>query len=130
MDTNTNNATEFLAKKFSQIERLTVNIKGFGVCYAKPMTFAEKLQMKGIHEEKNERKQALKMCKVITDRTIDEDGNKVFLNYDNKQAHVALADSCDGDDVTEIFTQVVGVSEGDDEVEEVAGKSSPADTDS
>lgn len=128
MTTNTKNATEFLAKKFALLDFLPVKIEGFGEFRAKPMTFTEKLKMKEIHEEPDSRKQALKMCKVIVDRTKDEDGNKVFLNYNNTQAHVALADVCEGDAITEIFTQVVGVTEADEEIEEVAGKSSDSAT--
>lgn len=130
MDHNKNNATALLVEQFKKLDQLEVEIPGFGTCYASPMTFAEKLSLREVHEEKDARKQAIKMCKIIVNRTKDDDGNRVFLNHDKKPASIALADGCDGDTITDIFTQVVGVDPDEDaDIEEVSGKSNEEDSD-
>lgn len=130
-DTDTTNPTAILAAQFATMERNEIKIEGFPTYYAKPFTFEQKIKLSDIHGMTDAKKKSRAMCAVIVNHVVDEDGNKAFKNHNNMLAVDVLANFCDPDVVTEIFTQAVGVDLGDDEeIEEIAGKSQEADSDS
>lgn len=130
MDTATINATEFLVKQFNALERTEVKIAGLGDYFAKPMTLTQRIKAQAIFKEEDSDKRSKLMAKTIVDRVIDNNGEKVFLNFDNSLAHVALAERCEGRVIEDLFITVLGKSDDDAEIEEVVGKSSEPDTDS